>query len=304
MSSSAVELAAIVPVPPPTAIELHERLRELPAFDPAGVSREIGFVRAVRRFVALPLAVLGVLAVIGAIVTGKLVLGVGAAVITVLLQITLRDDVRLAHALDLVRRGDTSRARRSLRRLALARGRRSEERQRACVVLATLAYRQGQLERTVQWTTAAADIERARVGGDACNRFVVLASEVLALAQSGATEEACARLAELPAAPAGDELAALWRVHVALLCAFVAGRVDSVEGELDGWAPLVRRLDSVGASSALLAWAFAAAGRHDVAAQWCEHALVHGDESVLRARYPAVMSALAAFTRAGHYARR
>ena len=303
-SSSAIELAVLPPASPPVPTEADARLRELPAFDPADVSREVGFVRAVKRFVALPLAVLGVLAVLGAVTTGKIFAALGAAVVTVLLQVTLYDDVRLAHALDLVRRGEMTRARRSLRRLALARGRRSEERQRACVVLAALAYRGSELERSVQWTRAAAELERAKVGSDAYQRFFVLASEVLVLAQSGATADACARMSELPPAPPGDELAALWRIHVALLCAFVAGRVETVEGELDGWAPLVRRMDSVGATAALLAWAFAAAGRHDVAAHWCEHALVQGDASVLRTRYPAVMSALDAFVRAGHYARR
>lgn len=303
-SSSALQLAAIAPASPPVLTAADQRLRELPAFDADDVSREVGFVRAVNRFVALPLGVLGVLAVLGAVATGKLLAALAAAVTTVLLQVTLYDDIRLAHALDLVRRGEMTRARRSLQRLALARGRRSEERERACAVLAALAYRRGELDSTVDWTRAAAELERARVGSDGHHRFFVLVSEVLVLAQSGATEDACARLSELPAAPAGDEIAALWRVHVALLCAFVAGRVEEVEGELDGWAPFVRRVDSVGATAALLGWAFAAAGRHDVAAHWCEHALVHGDESVLRTRYPAVMSALDAFVRAGHYARR
>jgi len=227
-----------------------------------------------------------------------------SAIITVLLQVTLYDDVRLAHALDLVRRGDLARARRSLRALAHARGHRPEQRQRACVVLGALAYRQGELERARRWIGAAADLERVRPGSDMGRRFEVLASEVLLFAQAGATEEARQRLAELPPAPPGDELAALWRVHVTLLCAFVSGRVESVERELDEWAPLVRELDAVGPTAALLGWAFAAAGRHDRAAYWYEHALATGDETVLRTRYPALASALDSFVRASHYARR
>jgi tetratricopeptide (TPR) repeat protein len=290
------------------------RLRELPAFDPADIAREVGFVRAVRRFVAIPLGVLGALGMAGALAAGNLVAAIIAAVITVLLQVTLHDDVRLAHALDLVRRGDMARARRSLRALARARGHRPDERQRACVVLGALAYRQGELERARKWIGAAADLERARGANsrgsndrgskDVARRFEVLASEVLLFAQTGATEDACARLQELPPPPPGDELASLWRVHVTLLCAFVSGRVDAVERELDDWAPLVRELDAVGPTAALLGWAFAAVGRHDVASQWYEHALARGDETVLRTRYPALASALDSFVRASHYARR
>ena len=306
-SSFATEPAAplaVVPAAPPVLSAIGGRLRELPAFDPAEIAREVGFVRAVRRFVAIPLGVLGALGTAGAMVAGKLVPALLAAIVTVLLQLTLHDDVRLAHALDLVRRGDLTRARRSLRALARARGQRPEERQRACVVLGALAYRQGELERARRWIGAAADIERARTCSDLGRRFEVLASEVLLFAQTGATEEACERLRELPPAPPGDELAALWRVHVTLLCAFVSGRVDTVEHELDEWAPLVRELDAIGPTAALLGWAFAAAGRHDVATHWYEHALAHGDETLLRTRYPTLASALDSFLRANHYARR
>jgi len=293
---------AVAPAAPAVLAEAAARLRELPAFDPADIPREVGFVRAVRRLVAIPLGLLGLLAVAGAVLSGSLVPAAAAAVITVLLQITLFDDVRLAHALDLVRRGDMPGADRHLR--ALAEGDRAGQRQRACIVLAALAYRQGELQDARAWACAAADLERGRRGGDAVARFFVLVSEVLVLAMSGSAEAARGRLAELPPAPPGDELAKLWRVHVALLCAFVGGEVELVESQLDDWAPLVRRMDTVGPTAALLAWAFAATGRHDAAAQWIEHALHRGDESVLRTRYAAVMSALDSFTRKGHYARR
>jgi tetratricopeptide (TPR) repeat protein len=303
-SSIAPQLALAPSVTPPVLARASERLRELPAFDPAEIGREVGFVRAVRRFVAIPLGVLGVLGMGGAMAAGEVVSAILAGVITVLLQVTLHDDVRLAHALDLVRKGELARARRSLRALARARGHRPEQRQRACVVLGALAYRQGELERARRWIGAAADLERTRQGGDRARRFEVLASEVLLLAMTGATEDACLRLREVPPPPPGDELAALWQVHVTLLCAFVAGQVASVEQQLDEWAPLVRAQDGIGPTAALLGWAFAAAGRHDVAAHWYEHALAHGDETLLRTRYPALASALDSFARASHYARR
>jgi hypothetical protein len=266
-----------------------DRARQLPAFDPAELNRAVGFVRMVRRFVALPLLVLGVLATVAAIVTVHPVSALIAGVVTFALQWSLRDDMRLAHALDLLRRGREDEAETRLLAIAAPPEAGGPRRQRARVVLAALAWRRGQLELALGWIREAAAHE---CGSDSDpDRIVELgASEVLLLALLGRGDEATARLRSLPASRSEDQVG--WRIHVELLTAFAKGEVAGVAGELDRWAAIVRAQDAAGPTSALMAWAYDAAGRADEAASWLERAQAIGDQGLLRGRYHALAAHL------------
>ncbi len=261
------------------------RLRHLPAFDPAELTRAVGFVKVVRRFIALPLLVLGVLATVAAIVTAHPFTALVAGVVTFALQWSLFDDMRLAHALDLARRGRIEEAEGRLLAIAAPPESGGPRRQRARVVLAALAWKRGQLERALGWIREAAEHERG-ADCDPDRKLELGASEVLLLALLGRGDEAAARLAELPPARAPEQLC--WRIHVELLTAFATGAVERVRGELDRWAPTVRHEDAAGPTSALMAWAYDADGRHDEAAVWLERARSVGDPTLMQHRYHAL----------------
>jgi len=261
------------------------RLRQLPAFDPAELTRAVGFVKVVRRFIALPLLVLGLLATVAAVVTAHPFTALVAGVVTFALQWSLFDDMRLAHALDLARRGRIDEAEGRLLAIAAPPEAAGPRRQRARVVLAALAWKQGRLERALAWIREASVHEQ---GPDADpDRIVELgASEVLLLALLGRGSDAAARLRELPKARSPEQLC--WRIHVELLTAFATGTVDEVRGELDRWAPTVRSQDAAGPTSALMAWAYDADDRHDEAAAWLERAHAVADPTLMRHRYHAL----------------
>lgn len=278
-----------------------DRLRHLPAFDPAELSRAVGFVRVVRRFVALPLLVLGVLATVAAIVTVHPVSAVIAGVVTFALQWSLRDDMRLAHALDLLRRGRVDEAERRLLAIAAPPEAAGPRRQRARVVLAALAWRRGQLERALGWIREASAHESGSESDP--DRVVELgASEVLLLALLGRGDEATARLETLPPSRSEDQIG--WRIHIELLTAFARGDVAPVMGELDRWAAIVRAHDVAGPTSALMAWAYDAAGRHDEAAGWLARAHAIADPALLRGRYHALAAHLDTLASARQWSRR
>lgn len=276
------------------------RLRQLPAFDPSELTRAVGFVRVVRRFVALPLLVLGVLATGAAMVAAHPVTVVVAAVVTFALQWSLRDDMRLAHAFDLARRGRIAAAERRLLAIATCDGG-SPGRQRARVVLAAIAWQRGRLEQSLAWIREALACE-PEASNDPDRLFELAASEVMLLALLGRPDDAAARLAALP--PAHAEIHRRWRIHIELLTAFVRDDVSTVAVELDGWSPIVAAHDSAGPTAALLAWAYAAIGQHDEAARWTTRARAGDEPHLLRHRYHALAAHLDTLDHAPQWSRR
>jgi tetratricopeptide (TPR) repeat protein len=275
--------------------------RQLPAFDPAELTRAVGFVRVVRRFVALPLLVLGVLATGAAVATAHPLTAALAGIVTFALQWSLRDDMRVAHALDLARRGKLPVAQRQLLAIAAPAQAGGPTRQRARVVLAAIAWQRGQLEPALAWIMQAQAHERGPAADP--DRVVELgASEVLLLALLGRGEEAALRLGELPASQGTEQV--LWRIHVELLTAFAQREVSQVRERLDGWSELVGAHDSVGVTSALMAWAYAAAGRHDEAATWIARAHAGLDPTLLRTRYHALAAHLDSLAATHQWSRR
>lgn len=265
------------------------RLRQLPALDPAELTRAVGFVRVVRRFVALPLLVLGVLATGAAIVTVHPITAALAALVTFALQWSLRDDMRVAHALDLARRGQLAAAERELLAIAGPADAGGPRRQRARVVLAAIAWERGELERALEWITLAVRHEQGAASDP--DRVVELGnSEVLLLALLGRSDEAGAKLRELPVPR--DPAQVLWRIHVELLTAFAQREPLAVRDCIDGWADTVRAQDNAGITAGLMAWAYAAAGRHDQVAPWLERAHVGDQPGLLRRRYHALAAHL------------
>lgn len=298
-----VELAA------PSLAELRRErraacLRELPAFDPRELEAQVGAARVVAHALAIPMVAFGVLATIAAVIGHDLVPAMVAAAITTALQLCLYDDTRVPHALENIRRGRHGAARRALEQVAGSPRQRVITRQRARVALAALAWRTGEGDAVARWIDAAAAAEREQPAGDPAQRFAILASEVLVAARRGHVAHATALLAALPETPPGDALAPLWRIHLALLVAFVADDVDRVRDEIDGWCDVVAELDEAGATSALVAWALAAAGRHAEAQPWAVRARSRDRDGFLARTYPVLAGTLATIDRPAHWARR
>ncbi len=281
-----------------------ECLRELPAFDPRELDVDASAVRLLAHASAIPMALCGVLAVVAAVAGHDLVPALVAAAITAALPLCLYADTRVPHALQNIRRGRHGAAQRALAAVACSQRQRPMTRQRARVALAALAWRTGDGEALLRWIAAAADAEREQFNAETSQRFAILASEVLVTARRGDVTRATALFSELPHAPPGDAVARLWRIHLALLVAFVGDDVDRVRAELDRWSDVVAELDEVGATSALLAWAFFASGRHADAQPWANRARARDGTDFIARVYPVLARALAAIDRPGHWARR
>ena len=133
----------------PTAVR---QRGELPVFDPVEAERALGFVRLVRLLVALPMTSLGVLAFGAGLAMGNPWFAVAAAVMTALIPLSLRDDTRLAKALERFGRGDLTGAEQGL--LPVARRRQGTQAQRACAYLAAIAWRRCDHEAALQWVRA------------------------------------------------------------------------------------------------------------------------------------------------------
>ncbi len=247
---------------------LADRLRELPTTDPSLGLGAAGYVRQVRYLVVLPLTVLGVLAMFAGVATGSTTFALAAAISTVLVVRSLVGDTRLSRSIVRMQEGDLEGAQAGFLHVVDTHAPGRQERRWACACLAEIAWRRGDHDAALRWTQRAIhDLGPKRNGRSRSDRggadeFLLRATEVQLLALTGAVEAATPSLAKLQI-PERDDYARLVGIATELVVALAADAPDRIWSRLEGWEPLVCRLDEGGATCALLAWGFDTRGDKD-----------------------------------------
>jgi hypothetical protein len=267
------------------------RQRELPVFDPAEAERAVEFVRFVRLLVAWPMTTLGVLAFGAGLASGHVWFALFAGVIATLIPVSLWDDMRLARSLERLRRGDVSGAEQGLRRVASSTRRFGPQRQRACAVLAAIAWRRCDHASALQWVQVRLQLfgrGEGTTAGTADERWSTAASEVWLLALLGHAGEARAALDRLESATPDDD-AQLVEMTAHLLVAFAHDDAEAVRPHLAGWQSVCESHDTLGLASVALTWALHACGQPDAAKVWAHRTRARVSLDHVRAHAPRLL---------------
>ncbi|MEM7159170.1 MAG: hypothetical protein AAF799_40410 [Myxococcota bacterium] len=278
------------------------RHRDLPVMMASELERMVGFVPIVRLLSGL-VGVLGTLATAAGISMGLPALAGAAALLSGLILYALWEDTRLASALDLLRKRRTPAAEAALAKIASSPRRSAWQRQRARTYLASIAWRRGDVEQSLQWIQARLAVPRHR-RQEPTEGWLAMATEVRLLALAGHVSQAKEALGKLPKPPPRDEDLEMIAAETALLVAFVADDADAVRDELDGWEPLVSERDGVGLGLALLAWANAGRGDRDRALRWVRALQSREDNGHLQRFYPRLWQWIERYDAGFHYGRK